>query len=95
MNVITAPVMLGSVAAMIMITYSQAIATTYTLSLAFYRIASQTCMLRSVWGTVSLKSGKSAAMLQYWQQKCSRLNAAEKTHLRRQAARFQRLIILA
>jgi hypothetical protein len=34
MNVITAPVMLGSVAAMMMITYSQAIATTYTVRLS-------------------------------------------------------------
>jgi len=84
MKVITAPVMLGSVAAMIMITYSQAIATTYTLSLAFYRIASKTCMLRSIWGTVSLKSGKLGAMLQFWQQKmrqrkCSRKNTLAPT----------------
>jgi hypothetical protein len=83
MNVITAPVMLGSVAAMIMITYSQAIATTYTLCLAFYRIASKSCMLRSIWGTVSLKSGKFGAMLHYWQRKCGRQNAAEKMQLRK------------
>jgi len=84
MNVITAPVMLGSVAAIIMITYSQAIATTYTLCLAFFGIASKLRMLRSIWGPVSLKSEKFAAMLRHWQQKirqrkCSRKNTLAPT----------------
>jgi hypothetical protein len=97
-NVISAPVMLGSVAAMIMITYSQAIATTYTLCLAFYRIASKSCMLRSIWRTVSLKSEKPGAMLHYWRQTSSRENAAKKLICVDQNAvsnEHQRLIIFA
>ena len=92
MNVITAPVMLGSVAAMIMITYSQAIATTYTFSLAFYRIASKSCMLRSICCNASLSAAEKLL------RKCSEGNAAEKSicvDISAVSNEYQRLIIFA